>query len=217
MKKYKYLLFDLDGTLTLSHPGIYACFRYALAAFGKENPSDEELKKCVGPSLGYAFKNFFGLEGEDVAKAVAKYRERYAVVGLFENDVMPYAIECLKALKEAGYSLAMATSKPKVFSDQIADRFGFTEYLTVLVGSGIDGSLPTKADVIKEVMRQFGAAKEECLMIGDRFHDREGAKLCGIDCAMLRVGYAVDGEIESCAPEYVFDGLQELTEFLLAE
>ena len=217
MKKYKYILFDLDGTLTHSHPGIYGCFRYALEKMGEKEPDEKTLQKCVGPSLMYSFMNYFGMSEERAREATAKYRERYSVLGWQENDPIEGALDALKALKEAGYLLAMATSKPKIYADMIAEKFGFSPYFAVQVGSGIDGSFPTKASVIHECMRQFGAKKEECLMVGDREHDAEGAREEGVDCALLKVGYAEDGEFEKCAPEYVFADFAELTKFLLPE
>ena len=216
MKKYKYVLFDLDGTLTHSHPGIYACIRYALKEMGREEPKEEQLRKCIGPTLMYSFQNYFGMDEETARIATAKYRERYAVKGLFENGPIEGALDCLKALQDAGYVLAMATSKPAVYAEQISKKFGCSPYLTEEVGCGIYGSLPTTADVIAEAMKRLGASAEECLMVGDRKHDAEGAKLCGVDCAMLKVGYAEDeAEFVSAQPEYVFEGFADLKAFLL--
>ena len=96
------------------------------------------------------------------------------------------------------------------------DKHGFSLYLQQSVGSGMDGSLPTKASVIEEVMRRLGAAPSECLMIGDRFHDAEGAKEKGVDCALLKIGgYADDEELSGCGAEYVFADFEELTAFLI--
>ena len=216
MKKYRYILFDLDGTLTHSHPGIYGCFRYALEKMGLGEPKMEQLRRCVGPSLMYSFQNYFGMDEETAKIATAKYRERYSVIGWKENAPIEGALETLKALKEAGYKLAMATSKPIVYASQISSLFGFAQYMDEEVGCGIDGSLPTKADVIAEAMKRLGASAEECLMVGDRFHDAEGAQAHGVDCALLRVGYAEnEEEFIWSKPTYVFDGFEELKAFLL--
>ncbi len=217
MKKYTCILFDLDGTLTYSHPGIYACFRYALEKMGKSQPTEAQLRPCVGPTLMYSFQNYFGFSEEDAARATALYRERYAVKGIWENEPILGAVETLKALKEAGYRLAMATSKPLVFAKQISEKFAFSKYFDAEVGSGLDEkTLPTKASVIAEAMRLLNAQSEECLMVGDRKHDAEGAKENGVDCALLKVGYA-DGEKEfsEAAPKYVFEGFEQLKELLL--
>ena len=176
MKNYKYLLFDLDGTLTYSHPGIYNCIRYALEAFGRPQPTEKQLRACVGPPLTYSFSEIFGMSEEETEAAVKKYRERYADKGLFENEPIPGAAELLASLKQKGYVQAIATSKPKIFAERIADKFNFTPFLDAVAGSGTDGSFPTKASVIDEAVRLLGAEKSACLMIGDRKHDAEGAR-----------------------------------------
>ena len=216
MKKYRYILFDLDGTLTHSHPGIHGCIRYALEQLGLEEPKMEQLRRCIGPSLMYSFQNYFGLDEETARLATAKYRERYSVIGWQENAPIEGALETVKALKEAGYKLALATSKPAVYAEKISALFGFSPYMDEEVGCGIDGSLPTKADVIAEAVKRLGATAEECLMIGDRWHDAEGAKLNGMDCALLKVGYAEsEEEYVTSNPEYVFENFAELRTFLL--
>lgn len=218
MKKYRYILFDLDGTLTLSHPGIHACIRYALKELGYPEPKEEDLRRCVGPSLMYSFQTFFGLDEEEAKRATAKYREVYPSLGIFDNEPIEGALETLKALKKAGYTTAMATSKPLIFAEKIAEKFGFAPYLDVEVGCGMDGSFPTKASVVAEAMRQLGANAEECLMVGDRNYDVEGARENGVDCAMLRVGYAEnEEEYIACSPAYVFDDFRALRAFLVKE
>ena len=218
MKKYPYILFDLDGTLVYSHPGIFACFRYALERMGRENPTDEQLLPCIGPSLHYSFRTFFGMTDEEATKATALYRERYAVKGVWENTPISGALECLQTLKTAGYVLGLATSKPINFAQMIVEKHGFAACLQESVGSGLDGSFPTKSSVIAECVRRLGAKKAECLMVGDRFHDAEGAREQGIDCALLKIGgYAEDEELYSSGAKYVFADFSELTAFLLGK
>ena len=218
MKKYRYILFDLDGTLTHSHPGIYGCIRYALEQMGREEPKMEQLRRCIGPSLMYSFQNYFGMNEEDAKVATAKYRERYSVIGWQENAAIDGALDTVKALKQAGYKLALATSKPSVYAKKISALFGFAPYMDVEVGCGIDGSLPTKADVVAEAMRCLGASAEDCLMVGDRFHDVEGAREHGVDCAMLKVGYAEnEEEFVWSKPAYLFDDFTGLCALLLGE
>lgn len=214
MKNYKYLLFDLDGTLTYSHPGIYNCIRYALEAFGRPQPTEKQLRACVGPPLTYSFSEIFGMSEEETEAAVKKYRERYADKGLFENEPIPGAAELLASLKQRGYVQAIATSKPKIFAERIADKFNFTPFLDAVAGSGTDGSFPTKASVIDEAVRLLGAEKSACLMIGDRKHDAEGACACGVDFAGLKTGYAEDGELEAEPSAGVFADFAELAAFL---
>ncbi len=218
MKNYKYILLDLDGTLAYSHFGIFNCFRYALKKMGRENPTDEQLYPCVGPSLFYSFTEFFKMREEEAVEAVALYRERYAVKGKWEAEPIEGALEGLKELTERGYVLALATSKPIEYAHQIVERLGFSPYLTVEVGSGLDGSLPTKAAVIAECMKGLNASAEECLMVGDRNYDAQGAKETGVDCALLKKGgYAKDEELYACGATYVLEDFAELLGLLKAK
>lgn len=215
MRKYKYVLFDLDGTLVHSHTGIFGGIRHALKEMGrKDEPTEETLRKCIGPTLLYTFSHYFGMSERDAAEATRIYRAWYAEIGIWQNESVPGAKECLKTLKEAGYTLALATSKPKAFADKIVARQGFSEYFAAQVGCGLDGSLPTKASVIAEATRLLNAEKEACLMVGDRKHDAEGAKENGVDCALLKVGYADAGELEEAKPSYVFNDFADLAAFL---
>lgn len=214
MGKYRYILFDLDGTLIYSHPGIYSCITLALSRMGLPEPTEEQLKKCIGPTLMYSFTHYFGLDEETAREATVKYREEYAKTGVLENRAIDGAKQTLKRLSSSGYTLGLATSKPLVFAEQITKRLGFAPYFTVQVGSGVDGSFPTKTAVIEEALRQLQARADECLMVGDRKHDAEGAAALGVDCALLKVGYAPDGEFEQVKPKYVFNGFEDLTEFL---
>lgn len=216
MRKYDYVLLDLDGTLIYSHKGIYSCFRYALNKMGKNaNPDEKILRKCVGPSLVYSFANFFDMSEEDAVRATAFYREEYSRTGVLQNEPIEGAMECLKALYEMGYKLSLATSKPLFYAAQITARLGLDKYLHEQVGSGLDGSFPTKASVIAECIRRLGARPEKCLMVGDRIHDLEGARENGIACALVNAGgYAEAGEYERAAPDYVFEKLEGLTTFL---
>ncbi len=213
---YKYLLVDLDGTLTLSHFGIYNCIRYALAKMGKPIPTEESLKKVIGPPLFDSFTNLFGFTAKEAEEGVRFYRERYREKGLFENEPMPHAKAFLEAMHSVGYRMALATAKPKVFADRIAEEYGFTPYFTVLAVAELKG-ISTKSQVVQECMRLLGAKPCECLMIGDRQDDVLGARENGVDCAVVRCGYAEEGELENANPKYIYDDLVELEKRLLED
>ena len=207
---YRYILFDLDGTLTYSHRGIFACFRYALEKMGKELPTDEALRPCVGPSLMYSFQTFFKMTEEQAVEATRLYRERYSVIGWQENEEIEGAKELLADLKQAGYILALSTSKPKRYADRIVEKFGFDQYLTETVGPDADDKLSTKAAVIEETVRLLGADKKQCLMVGDTKFDVEGAALAGVDCVGLTLGYGSEEELRAYKPKYIFHTFSQL-------
>ena len=119
----KYLLFDLDGTLTDPKVGICTCVQYALASFGIEAPDIDKLEPFIGPPLKDSFMQFYHMDSEQADAAIAKYRERYSEVGLFENTVYEGIPQMLRTLKAKGMLLAVASSKPTVFVERILQHF----------------------------------------------------------------------------------------------
>lgn len=192
----KYILFDLDGTLTDPKEGITKCVQYALKKFGIERNCDE-LIEFIGPPLKEHFMEYANLSDEDGVKAVEYYRERYAPIGIFENGVYDGVIKMLSCLKEKGYILAVATSKPKIYSEKICEKYGISEYITYLSGSELDGRNTDKAAVIKNAMEHLGASKDNTIMIGDRVYDLDGAKANGIRSIAVSYGYGSDDELKN--------------------
>ena len=155
---------------------------------------------------------------ERAAYAVAQYRERFSKIGMFENSVYPGIPQLLERLTAHGYVLAVATSKPEVYTWQIMEHFALTKYFTVLAGSDIHKEGETKADVMRLALRRLGLPEQQpsrTVMIGDRKHDVLGAKECGVPCIGVRYGYAVPGELEQYGAEWVTDTPETLAELLL--
>ena len=195
---YHYIFFDLDGTLTDSKEGILNSLRYAFDKLGEPVPPETTLIKFIGPPLQDSFMEFCGFTRERAERGIALFRERYEPIGKFENAAAPGMAALCARLKERGYVLALASSKPEKMCVPICDKFGFTPALDAVVGSPPTGDWE-KADVIRETMRRLGlteAQRPEILMVGDRKFDVLGAKACGIDCAGVEFfGYAAPGEL----------------------
>ena len=151
----KYLLFDLDGTLTDSKLGITRCVQYALKSLGIDEPDLDKLECYIGPPLIDSFQRYHGLSLEQAQIGVAKYRERFRDTGIFENEVIAGIPEVLEELKKRGYVMALATSKPEEFALRITKHFHLSQYFEIEVGSGMNGELKYKADVIAEVLRRI--------------------------------------------------------------
>ena len=208
----KYILFDLDGTLTNPKEGITKCVQHALRYFGIERECDE-LVSFIGPPLKEQFMKYAALSEKDAEKAVEVYRERFAPIGLFENEIYDGVLEMLQELKNQGKILAIATSKPHVFAQKIADKYGISPYLSHLSGSELDGRNTDKAQVIKNAMAALGAKPQETVMVGDRIHDCEGARKCKIKCVGVSYGFAAEGELLGHA-EKIADSPCELLRIL---
>lgn len=209
----KFILFDLDGTLTDSKEGIVNCVSYALKHFNIEHSLDE-LEIFVGPPLKEQFMSFANLSEKDAEEAVRVYRERFAPIGIFENKVYDGVIDMLSRLKDDGKTLAIATSKPYIFAQRIADKYGITPFITLIEGSELDGRNTDKADVIKNAMKALGATSENTVMVGDRMHDCIGAKKNNIEFIGVSYGYAGENELEESGASVIADTPQRLYDIL---
>ena len=216
---YHYILFDLDGTLTDSKEGILNYLRYAFTKLGEAAPPEAALIKFIGPPLKDSFQAFCGFSPARAEEGVRLFRERYESIGKFENAAAPGMAELCARLRGRGYVLALASSKPERTCEAICEKFGFTPYLTALVGSPATGDWE-KADVIREAMGRLGltdAQRPEILMVGDRKFDVLGAKACGIDCAGVEFfGYAAPGELAEAGAAAVVRTPEELEQFILS-
>ena len=214
---YRYILFDLDGTLTDSREGIVHCVRETILGYGDPVPEEEILLRFIGPPLQDSFIRFCGYSAEKAAEAVERFRLIYEPVGQYENRAAPGMEAVMARLKAQGRVLALASSKPENLCVSICQRFGFTPHLTALVGSPPHGDWE-KEDVVRETLRQLGVEDPaQALMVGDRKFDVLGARACGVDCAGVEFfGYAPPGELREAGAVAVLSTPEELEKFILA-
>lgn len=215
-----HILFDLDGTLTDSREGILRCVQYALEKCGQPEPDQTKLYPFVGPPLLTSFQEFCGMSSEQAAFAVEQYRVRFSTIGMFENSVYDGIPELLEKLKQSGYTLAVATSKPEVYTLQILAHFHLTEYFQVIAGSDIHREGETKADIIRLALRRLKLSEQNpsrVVMVGDRKHDLIGAHECGVPCIGVKYGYAPEGELEAYCADAVAEDVAALGCLFLKE
>lgn len=216
---YKYLLFDLDGTITKSEEGIFNCIKYALDWAGILYPEYRVFRSFIGPSLYDSFVREFGMDDAKAKEMVAKYRERYNVVGLFEAEVYDGVADTLCALKEKGCILSVATSKPTEPTLRILEKFGVGKYFDVVVGSNPDGTGSDKKHIISQVLeslkKNHGLTEDmiksnQVVMIGDRRYDIEGGKACGLQTIGVLYGYGSREEFEAAGADNIVESPEEI-------
>lgn len=214
-KVYKICLFDLDGTITDSAPGIVNSVIYALKKFGIEETDREKLLQFIGPPLTESFHRFYGFTEEESWNAVEYYREYYAEKGIFECTVYEGLEDALKKIKESGRKILVATSKPEVYAKRIIEHFGLTKYFDYIAGMELDGGRGTKAQVIEYALETCKIKnRDEVLMIGDREHDVFGAESLGIDCVGVLYGFGSREELERAGAKYVISRPEDLINIL---
>lgn len=214
MSKYKYILFDFDGTLTDSSEGIFKSLTYAFESYGHGTPSADLLKKFIGPPLYHSFTVFCGFDDKHAWEMTDKYRERYRKIGYLESRLYDGIPEMLKALKDRGYILATASSKPLHFVDQICENLGIKKYFDFLGGTEFDNTSESKATVIENTMKNLGAGLDDTLMVGDRLFDIEGAHQVGIPCCAVLYGFGNREEFEEYNAEYIVEKAEEILDIV---
>lgn len=215
--RYNTILFDLDGTLTDPKEGITKSVAYALQHFGIQVDDLDSLICYIGPPLAVSFPEYHGISEEDTPTAVTKYRERFSDVGWAEN--VPYVgiEQLLAALKKAGKTLLVATSKPEVFAVRILEHFGLASYFDLICGAPMHAPKGHgKADVIRDALERAKVTElSDAVMVGDRLHDVEGAHRVGLPCIGVLYGYGDREEMEACRADYIAEDVAALSALLL--
>lgn len=215
MSRYKLILFDLDGTLTDSKEGITKSARFALNKFGICVDNPEDLVKFIGPPLVESFMRYYCFDRDKAWQAVAFFREYFAVTGIFENSVIPGIPVLLEHLKELGCTLAVATSKPTVFSEKILEHFQLMKYFDRLIGSSLDSSRMKKDEIVRDALAYYDKDYiSHAVMVGDREHDILGAAENGIDSIAVTYGYGSLEELNAARPTHLVHTVAELEKFL---
>lgn len=202
------VMFDLDGTLTDSAPGIIHSVRYALDKLGEKHPDMETLYKFVGPPLTDSFMEFCGFSEEKALLALQYYREYFSVDGKFENSVYNGIPDMLSDLKSKGLCLAVATGKPHLYAEQILDKFDLLKYFDFVAGSEFDGTRTQKSDLIRYALAN--CEKTNGIMVGDRKYDIEGALCTGTVPIGVEYGYAAPGELISAGAKHIARNVSDI-------
>lgn len=213
---YRTAIFDLDGTITDSAPGIIASVKYALQKKNFSVPSDEKLRSFVGPPLHKQFQKFCGLSDEESKKMVSFYREYYSKKGIFENSVYPDIPKILEKLVSEKIRLLIATSKPETYARIIAEHFGFSKYFDFIGGACMDGKRTDKHEVIEYVLETCRIHdRKTTVMIGDRRHDILGASRSGIQSIGVLYGYGSKEELQEAGATYIAEMPEDLLDIIL--
>ncbi len=212
-QKIKAVLFDFDGTVFDTVEGITKSVQYAIRKHGFDAELDE-LRCFAGPPLVDKFMEVFHV-GEDTAKQlVTDFRERYVPIGVYESSPFPGIAELLNALRGAGFTVGLATSKPQTMAELLLNRSGLYDCFDVVAGSGTGINNDEKWQIVQRAMAEAGSETADTVLVGDTKYDVEGAKKCGIPCIGVRWGYAAPGELEAAGASAIAESMTELLALL---
>lgn len=187
-KKYKLIIFDLDGTLLDTTEGVIRSVKETVDYYGLEQLTEEQYMAFNGPPMKKSLMRWFGLDEKKADEATEFYRSRY------KNGNYVYAEEyegiqnVLSQLKKFGYLLGVATYKRTDYAVNILKHFGYAKYFDVIVGD-TPGSKRTKTDIIQAVCSELSVNPNDVLMIGDTEGDMNGAIEANVNFLGVTYGY----------------------------
>lgn len=213
---YDIILFDLDGTLTDSGPGIMNAAAYAMEHYGL-HADKALLRRFVGPPLVDSFMDYCGFSREKAPEAIDVFREYYESRGVYENSVYPGVERMLEQLLDAGRRLAVATSKLDLTAQRVLDHFGLAKYFELTAGSLKDNTRTQKSEVVAFALDELGVSdRGRALMVGDREHDVIGARENGLDCLGVLYGYGDREELLRAGAVLLAETPREAAELILS-
>ncbi|MDM7892330.1 HAD hydrolase-like protein [Curtobacterium caseinilyticum] len=198
-RPYTAILFDLDGTISDSAPGILESMTHTFRTVGVPVPDHATLMSFVGPPIMDTFRTAMGMDDAQAEHTLAVYREHYLSHGALDSAMFPDVDVVLRTLHEAGLPISTATSKPETPATVILDHYGLTGYIDFVTGASDDEVRSAKADVVAEALRRLGAAGHDVsrpVLVGDRLHDVEGARVHGVPVVFAEWGYGAPSEAE---------------------
>lgn len=188
MKILKCVIFDLDGTLANTYPGIFNSYQYACEQLGIESPTDKVVGEAIGAPLLEVFENRFNLPKDIAIEGTKQYRTYYAKQGLLEAEAYEGMNETLAELKARGYLLGVATLKKEDFAVTILENLGLAKYFDVIVGMNEGDSL-TKAQMLEKVAQTLSCDVESAALVGDSSYDAIGAKDASVKFVPVTYGF----------------------------
>jgi len=202
------LFFDLDGTVTNNDDGIARCLNYALEQLGFPALADDEVTAFIGPPFRESLPRRF--PGIDAEAALHYYRHRYEHTGWRENSLYDGMAEVIRQLHLQGFTVALCTSKPRVFAEKILDHFQLTRYFDGIHGPELDGRFDHKSDLLAHLLAHYKVAPANAVMIGDRDKDIMAALQVGVHPLGVLWGFGSRDELLGAGAERLIDSPAQL-------
>lgn len=195
------LFFDLDGTVSNNFLGISRCLNFALDRLGLQQLTDSEVLPFVGPPFRESLPLKF--PGINTEVALDLYRERYEISGWLENDVYEGMVQAIRTLHLQGFTIALCTSKPRIFAERIIQHFDLARYFDGIHGPELDGKFDRKTDLLAHLIQHYNAAPKSALMIGDRNKDVEAALHVGAHSMGVLWGFGSREELAAAGAHMI--------------
>ena len=218
----KAIIFDFDGTLVESGPGLMASFSFALEQMGIKDQTDYQLARLIGPPLTWGFQEYYGMDIKQAQKTIEIFRHHYSTLGMFQTKCYPGISQLLEQGKKKGIVMAIASAKPKYFLDILTKELGIASYFSFVEGPSLEEELENqngqgcKSRMIFNVLTSLGDIKN-VVMVGDTTSDIIGAKDHNLFSIGVSYGYGNKETLEKCEPDRIVHSILELQEVLFGK
>lgn len=216
MSNFDVVIFDFDGTIADTSPGVLNCIKHMAEFYNLEEKTPQQLRKIFGPPLANGFKDLFNVDDEMAKKLVEKYRELYNDNEMYNLVIYDGMRELFKTLKDNGIKLGIASSKPEAFFGRLLEKFEIKEYFDSVCGADMHFAKNEKNDIIERAINNLPECpNERILMVGDTVFDINGAKHVGIVSVGVLFGFGEKEELEAAGADYLVSDTKELEKLIL--
>lgn len=208
------ILFDFDGTIGDTQKGLVIRFTEALRRYGLSDEEIGDASRLCGPPMPAGFRDVYGFSEEEANEVLKISRAIRAEMGPGAYDLFPGTKEMLDALKAAGKTLVIQTSRNAAYTHSMCDAKGIDDRFDFIVGAS-DGDSSDKVGIIHEAMDRLGVGPGSCVVVGDRHYDIIAAHTCGIPAIAVTFGAGSLAELEEAGADVFCASNEELVELLL--
>ena len=202
------LFFDLDGTVSNNFDGISRCLNFALKELGLRELSEAEVLPFVGPPFRESLPRVF--PGIDTEAALRLYRKRYQDKGWLENSLYDGMADAIRTLHLQGFTIALCTSKPRIFAERIISHFQLSRYFDGVHGPELDGKFDRKTDLLRHLVEHYKVVPTSAVMIGDRNKDVEAANYAGTQSLGVLWGFGSHDELQNAGAHRIIQNPDQL-------
>ena len=208
------IIFDMDGTMCDSWPGMEYCYNQTFKEYGREDMTEDEFLEGFVGNLTDNLRKMLGLDGKELEGAVATFRRYYRERGHALSKPFDGILELVRGLHSQGHVLGVATMIYQPYAVDILKELDIEGCFQVVEGSDKMGEIP-KSDMIRRCMDATGIGKDDTLMIGDSFRDQKAAEKAGVGFIAAAYGYGITvSDCEEYGYEYASrpEGLRKAIE-----
>ena len=216
MISFTHIFFDFDGTICDTAPGICASMQHVCDHYSLPYGKDTFLK-MIGPSLEESFTTFFKLPQSEIRNAIKVYRDYYSTKGMFECTPYDGIIKTIEALRSNGIKTYVATSKPELYTKQIAEKKNLSYLFDFIAGADMEEKdRINKIDVINYLIKvnNLENFKNTTLMVGDRNYDIIGGHKAGLKTCGVLWGFGNEKEFKEADADFIIKTPSELLNLL---